>query len=867
MKSPFKFLDSFDKNDKDIFFGRERETEELYQKIFESKILLVYGISGTGKSSLIHCGLANKFNDSDWLPINIRRVDDINKSLKTSIRQFAAEKLAEEKSLIKYLKSLYLDYFKPIYLIFDQFEELFIFGTESEKKEFIQSIQKITKSDLQVKFLFVIREEYLASITEFEQEIPAILENRIRIEKMRQQNAVSCIEGPCKVNGIAVEEGFAASLLQKLNPNNSEVELTYLQVYLDKVFRISEGNAFSFSLLEQLGSVGDLLGDFLEEQIAQLENPEDAMAILKSFVSQKGTKKPANKEEIISYAKSLGKQIHPDEVELLIQAFVKLRILRDKDQNDRYELRHDALAAKIFEKISGKEKELIEVRHFIENSYEDWKKREVMLTSDDLKYIAPYTDLLVLSEEIQEFYNNCQKYIAARRKSLKQITFISALVFVLITFLLVWFGSNQFRRYIAEDSAMSSLYVYENPYAKLQGAIAAFNEKEVALAHVAFMHAFQGILNLPEGRDTLQSFGYQLAKFKGKSLESNILMAGFIGVSDKIYCYTDDNCLRIWDLNDSLILEQKMPKQIPLHVAFSKDEAYFGLLTSDSLFTLYSIKGDSLFSKKTHFLDVNTGDVFKFINSQNLVALLGVENDYDLWNYSGERYQSFNSHFEPLYSLDVSENDQFIITASADSIVVCYFNKENKTYALYNSFSGPSDTVYSCDFAHNNQYAILTYDRAWYIYSVNGKRLFSSYYSEDSEYPQIFDAEFSDDDNLIFYKSYRNEKDRNSFAYRVRIFYSPKGIANVDVRRGIDKKYKSFVFHKSSLKSACVQNVNANTQFQASKGGLLNLYSFEGQNPEFSSDSEYLLTYKGNQIWLYPINYERLLSHFIKGKH
>ncbi|PLX01047.1 MAG: ATP-binding protein, partial [Marinilabiliales bacterium] len=47
MNSPFKFLDSFDKNDKDIFFGRERETEELYQKIFESKILLVYGISGT----------------------------------------------------------------------------------------------------------------------------------------------------------------------------------------------------------------------------------------------------------------------------------------------------------------------------------------------------------------------------------------------------------------------------------------------------------------------------------------------------------------------------------------------------------------------------------------------------------------------------------------------------------------------------------------------------------------------------------------------------------------------------------------------------------------------------------------------------
>ena len=72
MNSPFKFLDSYNKEDKEIFFGCERETEELYQKVFKSKIMLVYGVSGTGKSSLIICGLANIFQDTDWLPLNIR---------------------------------------------------------------------------------------------------------------------------------------------------------------------------------------------------------------------------------------------------------------------------------------------------------------------------------------------------------------------------------------------------------------------------------------------------------------------------------------------------------------------------------------------------------------------------------------------------------------------------------------------------------------------------------------------------------------------------------------------------------------------------------------------------------------------------
>jgi len=464
------------------------------------------------------------------------------------------------------------------------------------------------------------------------------------------------------------------------------------------------------------------------------------------------------------------------------------------------------------------------VRHFIENAYEDFKKREVLLSSDDLKYIAPYKELLVLSDELQGFYNHCQKYIQARRKSLKQITFISAFVFVLITFLLVWFGFNQFQKYISEDSAKASLYVYENPYTKLHGALDAFKEKDVSLAYVAFMHAFQGILNLPEGKDTLQHFGYHFVKFESKSLESNIHMAGFTGVSDKIYCYTDNHLMRIWDLNDSLILELKMPKQKPLQIAFSKDEAYFGMLTNDSLFTLYSIKGDSLFSQKTRFLDVNTGDVFKFISSQKLVALLGVENDFDLWNYSGTTVQSFNSHREPLYSLDVSDDDKFIFTASADSIVVHYFNKENKKYELYNSSSGPSDTVYSCDFAHNNQYAVVSYDSAWFIYSVNGDYVFSSYYNESSDYPGIFDAEFSEDDNLIYYKTYRYEKGRRGFGYLVRIFYSSNGVSNSDIYRGthLEHKFKNFVFHKGSMKAAYVKGEDDNTQFQSTRGGLYN---------------------------------------------
>ncbi|MBA7555505.1 hypothetical protein ES705_48169 [subsurface metagenome] len=92
---------------------------------------------------------------------------------------------------------------------------------------------------MQCRFIFSIREEYLAGVTEFERLIPEFLANRMRIEKMTSKNAIQVIEGPCKVHTIEVEEGFPEALLQKLNPGSNEVELTYLQVFLDRTFRLA----------------------------------------------------------------------------------------------------------------------------------------------------------------------------------------------------------------------------------------------------------------------------------------------------------------------------------------------------------------------------------------------------------------------------------------------------------------------------------------------------------------------------------------------------------------------------------------------------------------------------------------------------
>lgn len=62
--------------------------------------------------------------------------------------------------------------------------------------------------------------------------------------------------------------------MERLGSEKSAVELTYLQVYLDKLYKeavISDPAhpVFNEALLERTGQITDVLAEFLDEQIAK----------------------------------------------------------------------------------------------------------------------------------------------------------------------------------------------------------------------------------------------------------------------------------------------------------------------------------------------------------------------------------------------------------------------------------------------------------------------------------------------------------------------------------------------------------------------------------------------------------------------
>jgi len=293
------------------------------------------------------------------------------------------------------------------------------------------------------------------------------------VEKMTRQHAIEVIEGPCKVHEIEVEEGFSEALLNKLNPEANEVELTYLQVFLDKIYRLATMNdspagtnydlqsklnddpptggsndskqfaqpstSFTIHLLEDIGDVSDLLGSFLEEQISVLDDPDTGLAILKSFVSLKGTRKQVSEDEIKETAKTFGQNIPNESLKEHLQQFVNLRILKDKDEIGRYELRHDSLANIIYEKITLVEKELLEVRQFLENALDQFEKRKIYLTTVDLKYIAPYEEKLFLNKRTERFIEESKNILFSAKRRQRQIMSVIVLTaFIILSAFTIW---------------------------------------------------------------------------------------------------------------------------------------------------------------------------------------------------------------------------------------------------------------------------------------------------------------------------------------------------------------------------------------------------------------------------------------------
>src|SRR5689334_2157803 len=100
-ETPFRGLEPYRFRDRPIFFERETDTRRLLQLITIYRASLLYGESGSGKSSLINAGLIPELLENNFIPERIR-VQPVVDS------EFIVERI-ERSSSIDLVPSLLLD--------------------------------------------------------------------------------------------------------------------------------------------------------------------------------------------------------------------------------------------------------------------------------------------------------------------------------------------------------------------------------------------------------------------------------------------------------------------------------------------------------------------------------------------------------------------------------------------------------------------------------------------------------------------------------------------------------------------------------------------------------------------------------------
>ena len=478
--TPFKFLDSFTLADRAVFFGRDKEVEQVYKMVFKTPLLLVYGLSGTGKTSLIQCGLASRFDGPDWLPLWVRRQSNINESLQTAIHN--ATPLALQTSvrdnavgemdawaISEQIKQLYQHYLRPVFLIFDQFEELFILGKEPEQAAFVEQLKGILQNELPCTVLLVIREEYLGQLYHFEKEIPSLFDFRLRIEPMDNANVKTVLSESFRRFKITVEEPKESrydEIIQNVSRGKSGIELPYLQVYLDRLYRenfertypnqIPTDNwlplEFTQKEIAEFGTIDNVLDKFLEEQQtdiqAYLKNDKDpevsdnaVRAVLNAFVSDEGTKRPVRftrSDNIITLGEAeqgYFPKLKPTTLTACLLALENARLIREDETS--IELAHDSLALLIDRKRTADERRRNDIKRQITLAYQTNPTTQEYLTRKQITAFEDIVPDLDLDKEVLAFFRSSDAFrteeaAALLKKERKRLTILGTIAAVAI---------------------------------------------------------------------------------------------------------------------------------------------------------------------------------------------------------------------------------------------------------------------------------------------------------------------------------------------------------------------------------------------------------------------------------------------------
>jgi WD40 repeat protein len=389
---PYKGLGSYTEADKDYFFARDSFRDLVAANLMASRLTVLYGPSGVGKSSLLQAGvipLLRQTADGAFSYLAVKDAvvvycdswpDDplveLGSALLHAVPKPAvvSDLMAKAPALsVELVQDVASRFGASIYLLLDQFEELSLSHTGAGAEAFNSELGRIIRAPgVPVSVLLGVRDDALAELDQLEPYVPDILDNKLRLEHLTPAEAQEAIEQPlARYNALVptdqhvdIEPELVTELLTQLaggsvsvtekgegvDDSSQSVEAPYLQLVMTRLWRAETqqgSNLLRIGTLRQLGGAEQIVRTHLDAVLAGFNDEQrvTASSVFRHLVTKSGRKTPQDVENLAAL-----EELDPAKVQEVLELLSSARVVRPvpapvgSDEGPRYEIFHDVMA-------------------------------------------------------------------------------------------------------------------------------------------------------------------------------------------------------------------------------------------------------------------------------------------------------------------------------------------------------------------------------------------------------------------------------------------------------------------------------------------------------------------------------------------
>jgi len=338
--NPFPGLRPFEPDEDYLFFGREKEIDELLRRLRSNRFLSVVGTSGSGKSSLVRCGLIPSLYSgfmvnagSSWRVATLRPGEDPIGNLAASLNQsgvlgtdgelagtnrmlLEATLRRSTLGLVDAIRQARIPSPDNLLVIVDQFEELFRFrrsrqigNSRDEAVAFVKLLLEAAyQQDVPVYIVLTMRSDFIGDCMEYPGLPEAVNAGQYLVPRMTRDQLRGAITGPVEVGGGEIAPRLVLRLLNDLGDDQDQ--LPVLQHALMRTWdywdrhRSLSGPA-DIADYEAVGTLRRALSLHAEEAYLETGSDPDRKiaerlfkALTDTFSDPRGTRRPASVQEL-----------------------------------------------------------------------------------------------------------------------------------------------------------------------------------------------------------------------------------------------------------------------------------------------------------------------------------------------------------------------------------------------------------------------------------------------------------------------------------------------------------------------------------------------------------------------------------------